>query len=136
MEIGKIFDASSRFWQKPFVTTNPRSRFTRRVRSVVCLLLFVVVGLGVLARIAIAVALGENDRIEAQCDPIAITQFFDDVTPPALPFDWSSTTWVTSNSGLPNPPADSLPNAAFVDDPPSATSSFFRQIYLLSPTET
>jgi hypothetical protein len=25
--------------------------------------------------------------------------------------------WVTSNSGLPSPPADTLPNAAFIDDP-------------------
>jgi hypothetical protein len=34
-----------------------------------------------------------------------------------LPPGWSSTTWITSNAGLPTPPADSLPNAAFVDDP-------------------
>ncbi len=25
--------------------------------------------------------------------------------------------WVTSNSGVPSPPADTLPNAAFIDDP-------------------
>jgi hypothetical protein len=41
-----------------------------------------------------------------------------------LPPDWLATNvlgppplWVTSNSGLPNPPAATLPNAAFVDDP-------------------
>ena len=39
------------------------------------------------------------------------------MTPPALPTGWSSTTWVTSNSGVPTPPADTLPNAVFVDDP-------------------
>src|SRR6266404_7443071 len=39
------------------------------------------------------------------------------VTPPGLPPGWSSTTWVTSNSGLPTPPVDSPPNAAFVNDP-------------------
>jgi hypothetical protein len=83
----------------------------------------------VLARIAIAAALGESDRIEAQCDPIAITQFFDGVTPPALPPDWSSTTWMTSNAGLPTPPADSLPNAAFVDDPATISDK-----QLLSPS--
>src|SRR5437762_2462006 len=49
---------------------------------------------------------------------------FDSVTPPALPPDWIATNaqgpppfWVTSNSGVPIPPADSLPNAAFIDDP-------------------
>jgi len=46
------------------------------------------------------------------------------VAPPVLPPDWLATNalgppplWVTSSSGLPNPPADTLPNAAFVDDP-------------------
>ena len=41
-----------------------------------------------------------------------------------LPPDWLATNalgppplWVTSNSGLPMPPADTPPNAAFVDDP-------------------
>ena len=131
MEIGKIFDASLRFWLKTsvvFVTTNPKSRFTRRVRYVICPLLFVAVGPVVLGRMAMAMALNENDRIQGQCDPVVISQFFDGVTPPALPPGWSSTTWITSNAGLPTPPADSLPNAAFVDD--SATIS---DKQLLSP---
>jgi len=49
---------------------------------------------------------------------------FDSVTPPALPPGWEATNaqgpppfWVTSNSGVPIPPADSLPNAAFINDP-------------------
>jgi hypothetical protein len=50
---------------------------------------------------------------------------FDGVTPPTLPAGWVATNaidpdgvfWVTSNSGNPSPPADSLPNAAFVNDP-------------------
>ena len=50
---------------------------------------------------------------------------FDGVTPPTLPVGWVATNaidpdgvfWVTSNSGNPSPPADSLPNAAFVNDP-------------------
>src|SRR5262245_56541313 len=49
---------------------------------------------------------------------------FDAVTPPALPPDWLATNaqgpppfWVTSNSGVPMPPADTPPNALFVDDP-------------------
>ena len=49
---------------------------------------------------------------------------FDNVTPPALPPDWIATNaqgppplWVTSNSGVPMPPVDTPPNAAFIDDP-------------------
>lgn len=55
---------------------------------------------------------------------VVVSENFDNVTPPALPSDWLATNaqgapplWVTSNSGLPVPAADSLPNAAFVDDP-------------------
>ena len=53
-----------------------------------------------------------------------ITENFDNVTPPALPPDWIATNaqgppplWVTSNSGVPMPPADTPPNAAYIDDP-------------------
>jgi hypothetical protein len=64
------------------------------------------------------------------CTPITLlTENFDSVTPPALPLGWSSMTWVTSNSGVPTPAADTPPNAAFVDDP--ATISDKR---LLSPS--
>ena len=49
---------------------------------------------------------------------------FDNVTPPALPPDWTATNaqgppplWVTSNSGVPMPPVDTPPNAAYIDDP-------------------
>ena len=55
-----------------------------------------------------------------------LTQNFDGVVPPALPAGWTATNavggsplWVTSNSGVPAPVADSPPNAAFVNDPPS-----------------
>jgi hypothetical protein len=55
---------------------------------------------------------------------VVLGQSFDNVTPPILPTDWLATNvlgppplWVTSNSGLPMPPADTVPNAAFVDDP-------------------
>jgi hypothetical protein len=53
-----------------------------------------------------------------------LDQNFDGVTPPALPSGWVATNaqgppplWVTSNSGVPMPPAYSPPNAAFIDDP-------------------
>ena len=56
--------------------------------------------------------------------PMAFSENFDNVTPPALPPGWLATNalgppplWVTSNSGLPSPPADTPPNAAFIDDP-------------------
>ena len=55
---------------------------------------------------------------------LAFLESFDNVAPPALPAGWLATKalgppplWVTSNSGLPNPPADTPPNAAFIDDP-------------------
>ena len=64
---------------------------------------------------------------EPRCpDPsIVFTENFDGVTPPALPAGWTATNvidpdeilWVTSNDGDPFPSADSLPNAAFVNDP-------------------
>ena len=64
----------------------------------------------------------------AGCDPqvISFSENFDGVTPPALPSDWVATQgvnnggfpfWVTSNAGLPAPPADTLPNALFTPDP-------------------
>jgi hypothetical protein len=54
---------------------------------------------------------------------VATTENFDNVTPPALP-GWIATNvqgppplWVTSDSGVPVPPADTAPNAVFIDDP-------------------
>jgi len=61
----------------------------------------------------------------ARCSlPVMWSENFDNVTPPALPPGWLATNaqgqpplWVTSNSGVPIPPADTFPNAAFIDDP-------------------
>jgi hypothetical protein len=60
-----------------------------------------------------------------QCSGLAVfAQNFDSVALPELPPEWLATNalgppplWVTSDSGLPTPPAATLPNAAFVDDP-------------------
>ena len=63
-----------------------------------------------------------------QCFPCwfkeTITEDFDNVTPPALPPGWMATNaqgppplWVTSDAGVPLPPVDTPPNAAFIDDP-------------------
>src|SRR6266545_576941 len=56
--------------------------------------------------------------------PVTRSENFDGVTPPALPPDWLATNalgppplWVTSDSGVPMPPADTPPNALFIDDP-------------------
>jgi serine protease AprX len=56
--------------------------------------------------------------------PRTISQNFDSVTPPTLPPGWLAANaqgppplWETSNSGVPIPPADSPPNAAFINDP-------------------
>ncbi len=92
------------------VTTNPKRTFMRtRLRLVCCL--FLVAGAAVgLPRTVAAQGMDGNDRVDGQCDPILrLSEFFDSVTPPALPSGWSSTTWVTSNSGVPAPPADTHP---------------------------
>ena len=61
----------------------------------------------------------------ASCPPL-VFENFDGVTPPTLPPNWTATQgingggfpfWVTSNSGVPTPVADSPPNAAFTVDP-------------------
>jgi hypothetical protein len=92
-----------------------------RLPNVVLLLLLV----------AAAVAIGTDrgaDSQDGRCPPCiglaTISENFDTVTPPVLPAGWLATNalgppplWVTSNSGLPSPPADTLPNAAFIDDP-------------------
>ena len=65
------------------------------------------------------------DAATASCESPTTTyaEDFDGVTPPALPTGWTAANtlgdpplWTTSNSGMPTPPADSLPNAAFIDD--------------------
>lgn len=64
----------------------------------------------------------------ASCPPCYIPevsrQGFDGEIPPGLPFGWTATNaqgppplWATSNAGVPAPPADTLPNALFIDDP-------------------
>src|SRR5437016_11470889 len=99
-----------------------------QLRLIRCLFLDAAAAVG-LPRIVAAEATDGNDRVDGQCDPILLLlEFFDSVTPPALPTGWSSTTWVTSNSGVPTPPADTLPNAAFVDDPATISDK-----QLLSP---
>ena len=72
--------------------------------------------------------------------PVEVTEHFDDVTPPGLPPDWTAANaqgppplWVTSDSGVPMPPADTLPNAAFVDDPAAVSDKLLDSLSILLP---
>jgi hypothetical protein len=111
---------------------SPKYTFTSKpLRNVRWVLLLIPPAAMVRAGIAVAIAAGGGVQLQAQqCDPvIVLAELFDSVTPPALPPGWSSTTWVTFDSGVPSPPADTLPNAAFVDDPATINDK-----QLLSPT--
>jgi hypothetical protein len=65
-----------------------------------------------------------------------LLESFDDVIPPLLPPGWTAINainpdgifWQTSNSGQPIPPANSPPNAAWVNDPDTISDK-----YLYSP---
>jgi hypothetical protein len=85
----------------------------------------------------VAVAMDEREQVEVRCrEPsLLFTESFDDVTPPALPTGWSSTTWVTSNSGMPTPPADTPPNAAFVDDPATISDKQLLSTNITTPCD-
>jgi hypothetical protein len=77
------------------------------------------------------------------CQGVLVTplaQNFDLLIPPALPHGWLATNalgppplWVTSDSGVPMPPADSPPNSAFVDDPDVISDKRLDSTVLLPP---
>ena len=90
------------------------------LRTIFCLVLLVAAGVAVHPTVA------ETQRVicPACFFPRTFGENFDSVTPPALPVAWLATNaqgppplWVTSNSGVPSPPANTPPNAAFIDDP-------------------
>jgi len=114
------------------VTTNVNRTFTlTRLRLIFCLFLVAAATLRP-ASVGTAEAINSSYRVDLPCQPSSLlTDSFDGVTPPALPSGWSSTTWVTSNSGVPMPPADTPPNAAFVDEPATISDK-----QLLSPNIT
>jgi len=83
-----------------------------------------------LSLIAPSIALIPRLAIGSRCGPLPCigletrNENFDSVAPPALPEGWLATNalgapplWVTSNNGVPTPPANTSPNAAFIDDP-------------------
>jgi hypothetical protein len=122
--------------------TDLRCRFSHSWLRLVLYLLVGAAATACLARIAIAVGSAfpedsDSRRIDISvagatpsppaCFPcwwrMTTTENFDSVTPPALP-GWIATNaqgppplWGTSDSGVPIPPADTAPNAAFIDDP-------------------
>ena len=72
--------------------------------------------------------------------PVELGEHFDNVTPPGLPADWIATNtqgppplWVTSDSGVPMPPADTQPNAAFIDDPDVVSDKRLDSLAVLLP---
>jgi len=72
--------------------------------------------------------------------PVEVTEHFDDVTPPGLPPDWKAANaqgppplWVTSDSGVPMPPADTIPNAAFIDDPAVVSDKVLDSLSIFLP---
>ena len=77
-----------------------------------------------------------NDQPFGGC---GLFESFDIVAPPALPPGWTAINainpdgilWQTSNSGNPSPPAESLPNAAWINDPDAISDK-----YLYSPSAT
>jgi len=112
------------------ITTNQSNTFAASpLRHVLCFLFLVS---GVVAALAALASLGANNRAGSSgeqasaCDPVTLlAENFDSVIPPALPPGWASTTWVTSNSGVPTPPADTPPNGVFVDDPVTISDKCF-----------
>jgi hypothetical protein len=114
------------------MTTKAKRTFVQTgLRLVYCLFLVAAAALGA-AKIGAAEAMDSSYGADLPCQPFSLlTEFFDGVTPPALPSGWSSTTWVTSNSGVPKPAADTPPNAVFVDDPATISDK-----QLLSPSIT
>src|SRR5215470_16362851 len=87
------------------MTTNAKRTFMdTRLRLLYCLFFASAFVLG-LARTDGAEAMDSSYQADPPCHPHSfLTEFFDGVTPPALPAGWSSTTWATSNSGVPMPP--------------------------------
>jgi hypothetical protein len=107
------------------VVNNLKRTLTRtRLRNVLLLLLLVAAAVAVFLNGRTAAEIPTDGRCGPCHNLITLSENFDSVIPPALPADWLATNalgppplWVTSNAGEPNPPADTPPNAAFIDDP-------------------
>jgi serine protease AprX len=101
-------------------------------------------------RVDVSAAVGPTPSPNPSCSPpcllpVVFSENFDSVTPPALPLDWEATNtegppplWVTSNAGVPSPPADTPPNAVFIDDPAVVSDKLLDSLHftLLGPELT
>jgi hypothetical protein len=101
------------------ITNLKRTFAAERSRNVICLVLLIAAGLAVRPTLA-----QQHERCPFCTSLHILHENFDSLTPPALPPDWLATNalgppplWSTSNSGVPSPPADTLPNAVLIDDP-------------------
>jgi len=125
-----------------------------RLRTVLCSLFFVAAGIAAVGEIGPLRAIAQRARESTSpedhrrghrdisavalpapppCEVItALDEKFDAVTPPALPPFWTAINaidpdgvlWQTSASGLPSPPYDTAPNAAWVNDPPVISDKY------------
>ncbi len=101
-----------------------RTLMPTRLRNLVLLLVLLAAG-AVLFRNGRIVAEIPTDVRCDQCHYLmTLSENFDSLMPPGLPANWLATNavgppplWATSNNGIPSPPSDTLPNAAFIDDP-------------------
>jgi subtilisin family serine protease len=95
-------------------------------------------------RVDISAAVGPTPSPNPSCSPpcilpVVFSENFDSVTPPALPPDWDAINsegppplWVTSDSGVPMPPANTPPNAAFIDDPAVVSDKLLDSLHFTS----
>lgn len=95
-----------------------RTSTLTRLRNILCLILLLA------AEVSVIPMAARNGSCPFCFFPQTRSENFDNVTPPALPAGWLATNaqgsaplWVTSDSGVPGPPADTPPNAALIDDP-------------------
>ncbi len=125
---------------------NPKSTFVRtRLRNVLCSFFFVATGIAVVGGIGSLRAIPQrahestspeddsSGQFHPQCDLYtALDEKFDEVNPPVLPPFWKAINaidpdgvlWQTSASGVPSPPYDTAPNAAWVNDPPVISDKY------------
>src|SRR5579884_17152 len=87
---------------------------------------------------------GQQPRTEFPWDCF-LFEFFDGVTPPELPPGWTAINaidpdgvlWQSSDSGDPPPPANSFPNAAWVNDPDAVSDKYLNApLGTIDPVET
>jgi hypothetical protein len=128
------FDKNVGYTPAVMIETLMRMLGAKRLLNALCVSVFIPAGIVALAQLEddpsrqLEMSAAGATPTPSPCSPcsgpIVLRENFDDVSPPTLPADWLATNvlgppplWVTSNNGVPAPPADTLPNAAVIDDP-------------------